>query len=437
MDDYAGKIVKKGLSLGCQDVVADAYETRHFQIRFSQSQVDITNSWREQAASVFCVRDKRVVATDIRDLAKIDKAMEDIVRIARSSQKNKEYGGIAKGPFKYRPASVDKRITSLEEGSDFVYAAVNGALAEGAKETAGTFLRTSESHYLVTSNGVRAKDERAGVYMSIRALVTPEASGHGIECATHLSTFKPENAGRKAGEIATMAKEPRLGEAGNFDVIFEPLFLGSMLTQVGQRDSAFLVRAGLSPFTKKIGKSVASKAVTIYDDATADGRGRKRFDAEGVPTRRTTIIQNGVLKTYLHNTSTAKLFKTKTTANAGLISPDPHQLVLKQGDLKKDELFEECKDGVYVTNTWYTRYQNYTTGDFSTIPRDGIFRLRKGEIVGSWKDVRMTDNLIHLWKNMKALSKETQEVEWWGEVALPSLVPYGLATKIGFTKSAE
>lgn len=437
MQDYASRIVKKGLSLGCQDVVADVYETQHFQIRFSQNQVDITNSWREQAASVFCVHDKRVVATDIRNLDKADQAVENIVKIAKSSQQNKEYGGIAKGPFKYKPISVDKRIVSLEGGSDFVYAAVNAALAEGSKETAGTFLRTSETHNLATSNGVEAKDQRAGLYMSIRALVTAEASGHGIECATHLPRFKPENAGKKAGQIAVMAKDPKLGEAGNFDVIFEPLFLGSMTSQVGSRASAFTVLAGLSPFGKKIGKPVASKIVSIYDDATMDGRGGKRFDAEGVPTRRTPIVQNGILKTYLHNTSTAKLFKTKTTANAGLVAPDPHQLALKPGDWKKDELFEECRDGIYVTNTWYTRYQNYTTGDFSTIPRDGIFRVKKGEIVESWKGVRLTDNLIHLWKNMKALSKEAQEVEWWGEVALPSFVPYGLATKIGITKSAE
>ena len=111
--------------------------------------------------------------------------------------------------------------------------------------------------------------------------------------------------------------------------------------------------------------------------------------------------------------------------------------MLKPGDWKKDELFEECRDGVYVTNTWYTRYQNYTTGDFSTIPRDGIFRIKKGEIVGTWKDVRLTDNLLHLWQSVKALSKETQEVEWWGEVAVPSFMPYALATKIGFTRSAE
>jgi len=437
MEDNANRIVKKALSLGCEDAIADVYETNSFQIRFSQNQIDITNSWREQAASLFIVYEKRVVMTDIRDLSKSDEAVGKVVRIAKVSQKNPEYGGIAKGPFKYPPLAVDKRITSLSEGSDFVYSAVNAALAEGAKETAGSFLKNDQTHYLATSNGVEAKDRRADLYLSIRAMAGPESSGHGVECATHFTKFRPEKAGEKAGQIAAMAKDPRRGEAGKFDVIFEPLFLGSMADQMAIRNSAFAVMAGLSPFGKKIGKKVASNVVTIYDDATADGRGRKRFDAEGVPARRTAIVQNGILKTHLHNTSTAKIFKTKTTANAGLVGPDPHQVVLKPGDWKKEELFEECKDGVYVTNTWYTRYQNYTTGDFSTIPRDGIFRVKKGEIVGTWKDIRLTDNLLHLWQNVKALSRETHEVEWWGEVAVPSFMPYALATKIGFTRSAE
>ena len=437
MQEYASRIVKKAMALGCEDVAVDVYETNSFQIRFSQNQVDITNSWREQAASLFIAHQKRVVTTDIRDLSKIDSAVENVVKIAKASQVNPEHGGIAEGPFKYAPSRVDKRIIDLKDGSDFVYAAINAAVKEGAKETAGSFYRNDATHYLATSGGVEAKDRRADLYMSIRALAGPGSSGHGVECAVKYSKFKPERAGEKAGQIAALARNPRRGEAGQFDVIFEPLFLGSMADQVAMRASAFAVMAGLSPFAKKIGKRVASPIVTIYDDATVEGRGMRRFDEEGVPKKKVMIVKDGILKTYLHNTSTAKLYKTRTTANAGLISPTVHQVAVKPGTWKKEEIFEECKDGVYVTNTWYTRYQNYITGDFSTIPRDGIFKVRKGEVVGSWKDVRLTDNLIRLWRNMKALSRETQEVEWWGEVSLPTVLPYGLATKIGFTRSAE
>ena len=437
MEDYAERIVDKALDLGCQDAVADVAVNRSYQIRFAQNEVVISNRWRETTASVFLVHNKRVVASDIKDFTKLDAAMENLVKIAKSSKENPDYGGIAEGPFKYDRLVVDKRIVDLMHGSDYVQAAVNGALAEGAKECAGSFWKYDEEHYLRTSNGVRGYDHRANLYLSIRALVSLESSGHGIACGTKLSQFDPEKAGRKAGRIASLAKNPVGGEAGTYDVVFDPLIFGSMIDQVGGRASAFIVLAGLSPYAKKIGKRVAAGTVTVEDDGSAESIGRLRFDAEGVPTRRKKIIDKGVLKTYLHNTSTARKFKAKTTANAGLIAPQPHALFCKPGNWTRDEIFEECRDGLWLTNTWYTRYQSYMTGDFSTIPRDGIFRIKKGEIVGVWKDIRLTDNLIRVWKSIAGLSKTADQVTWWGEVSVPTFAPYALARKVRITRSAE
>jgi len=437
MEDYAERIVDKALDLGCQDAVADVAVNRSYQIRFAQNEVVISNRWRETTASVFLVHNKRVVASDIKDFTKLDAAMENLVKIAKSSKENPDYGGIAEGPFKYDRLVVDKRIVDLMHGSDYVQAAVNGALAEGAKECAGSFWKYDEEHYLRTSNGVRGYDHRANLYLSIRALVSLESSGHGIACGTKLSQFDPEKAGRKAGRIASLAKNPVGGEAGAYDVVFDPLIFGSMIDQVGGRASAFIVLAGLSPYAKKIGKRVAAGTVTVEEDGSAESIGRLRFDAEGVPTRRKKIIDKGVLKTYLHNTSTARKFKAKTTANAGLIAPQPHALFCKPGNWTRDEIFEECRDGLWLTNTWYTRYQSYMTGDFSTIPRDGIFRIKKGEIVGVWKDIRLTDNLIKVWKSIAGLSKTVDQVTWWGEVSVPTFAPYALARKIRITRSAE
>ncbi len=437
MEDYAERIVDKALDLGCQDAVADVAVNRSYQIRFAQNEVVISNRWRETTASVFLVHNKRVVASDIKDFTKLDAAMENLVKIAKSSKENPDYGGIAEGPFKYDRLVVDKRIVDLMHGSDYVQAAVNGALAEGAKECAGSFWKYDEEHYLRTSNGVRGYDHRASLYLSIRALVSLESSGHGIACGTKLSQFDPEKAGRKAGRIASLAKNPVGGEAGTYDVVFDPLIFGSMIDQVGGRASAFIVLAGLSPYAKKIGKRVAAGTVTVEEDGSAESIGRLRFDAEGVPTRRKKIIDKGVLKTYLHNTSTAKKFKAKTTANAGLIAPQPHALFCKPGNWTRDEIFEECRDGLWLTNTWYTRYQSYMTGDFSTIPRDGIFRIKKGEIVGVWKDIRLTDNLIKVWKSIAGLSKTVDQVTWWGEVSVPTFAPYALARKVRITRSAE
>src|SRR5207249_12253762 len=159
---------------------------------------------------------------------------------------------------------------------------------------------------------------RASLNHSIRALLSRETTGQGNACASKLSQFQPENAGQKAGRIATLARTPKAAKAGRYTVLFDPLIFGSLTDQVGGRLSAWAVLAGLSPFGKKIGKRVASPQLTLYDDGSGDSIARKRFDAEGVPTRRNLLVNKGILKTYLHNTSTAKKFKTKTTGNAGL-----------------------------------------------------------------------------------------------------------------------
>jgi PmbA protein len=76
------------------------------------------------------------------------------------------------------------------------------------------------------------------------------------------------------------------------------------------------------------------------------------------------------------------------------------------------------------------------TGDFSTIPRDGMFRIKDGKIAGAVKDLRLTDNIIGVWQRMEALSKDREQVMWWGEVGDATLAPLGLARQIGFTASS-
>jgi PmbA protein len=439
MGDYAAKaeqMVKKATSLGAQDAVADVYVDRNYEVRFSQNQIDISNKWREIAGELFVAVDRRIVVTEVKDFRNVDKIVANAVNIAKRSVENKEYGGIATGPFQYRPEPIDQKTVDLTDGGALVEAGIEAALKAGATETAGVLWRYDEEHYLHTSAGVSAMSRDASLYFSIRALKSLEESGHAVECATRFDDFHPERAGEKAGEIAAMVDKPEKAAPGKYDVVFDTMILGSLINEIGGSAGAFDVMAGLSPLKDKIGKSIASEAITLHDDGTADTIGAERFDDEGVPTQRNTIVDKGILKTYLHNTSTAKLFQTKTTANAGLIAPGSHALVLEPGDHSKEELFEQVKDGLYVTNTWYTRYQSHVTGDFSTIPRDGMFRIKDGKIAGAVKDLRLTDNIIGVWQRMEALSKDREQVMWWGEVGDATLAPLGLARQIGFTASS-
>jgi len=189
-----------------------------------------------------------------------------------------------------------------------------------------------------------------------------------------------------------------------------------------------------SIFVDKLGQKVASDIVTLRDSPASYSMGNRVFDDEGAPARENVIINKGVLKTFLHNTSTAKIFKTETTGNAGLIAPAGWNFEMGAGDISKDEMFRQVKHGLYLTNTWYTRFQNYATGDFSTIPRDGMFLIENGEIKESWKDIRLSDNALKMLNNIVGISKERQHVHWWIEAETPSLSPYILMKDVQMTR---
>jgi PmbA protein len=193
--------------------------------------------------------------------------------------------------------------------------------------------------------------------------------------------------------------------------------------------------AQLSPFVGKIDKKVASSIVTIHDYASPISAARRAFDDEGVPIKDTIIVDHGVFKTFLHNTSTAKIFKTETTANAGIVAPRPFTIQMDPGDYEQAEMFSQVKNGLYLTNTWYTRFQNYTTGDFSTVPRDGAFVIKDGEIINSTGNIRVSENMLRLFQNVEALTRERHQVRWWDEISEPVFSPYVLARNVKITKS--
>jgi PmbA protein len=232
-----------------------------------------------------------------------------------------------------------------------------------------------------------------------------------------------------------LARNPKAGDEGVYDVIFDPLIFGSLLAVWARMVSALSVLVQMSVFVNKLGKKVAPEIVTLKDNPANYSLANRIFDDEGVPTKETLFIDQGVLKTYLHNTSTAKMFNTQTTGNAGLVVPSPWNVEMNAGDMSKDELFEQSRKALYLTNTWYTRFQNRARGDFSTIPRDGIFLVDKGEIKQSLKDLRISDNALSLLNNIIGMSKERQHVHWWEEADPPSLSPYVLINQVHITRS--
>jgi PmbA protein len=430
-------IVKKAKALGADEVVAQTVFGHYRQLRFSNNQIDTSVAWNDYATTVALAWKKRMVATQIRNFLNVDDRVKQLFKLAKASKENPMFGGFAKGVFKYQKSRADRSLADLENPAKYVHEAIEAARKEAGRETnAGGILFTKlEDVYSASSEGPLGEDSRSAIELSIRAFSQKEASGHGVECSSNVKGFDAARAGRKAGEIAKLAKNPKAGVEGKYDIVFDPLFVGSLLSYMwGGMASAFDVMVQRSIFVNRLGQKVAPDNVTLRDKPVAYSIGNRVFDDEGAPTRENVIIDKGVLKTYLHNTSTAKIFKTETTANAGLVVPSGWNFELDAGDMSKDDLFHEVENGLYLTNTWYTRFQNSATGDFSTIPRDGMFLVKKGKITRSWKDIRLSDNALRMLNNIAAISKERQQVHWWIEAYTPSLCPYIVIKDVQITR---
>ena len=225
--------------------------------------------------------------------------------------------------------------------------------------------------------------KRSGIELSLRAFGQGVASGHAVSVATREQDFDPGITGTEAGSMAKQAVNPVEGDTGTRPAVLAPMVFADLVQQVGRMASAFHVDAGMSFLAERLDQPIGSKVLTLADDANLPGAlGTMPFDHEGLPTKRTTIIEEGVLRSYLHNTSTAAKAGVESTANAGLIAPQPFNLVVEPGRCTLEELIGQVEDGIFVSNDWYLRYQDYARGDFSTILRDAMFVIEGTDLLG-------------------------------------------------------
>ena len=142
----------------------------------------------------------------------------------------------------------------------------------------------------------------------------------------------------------------RKAKTAQVPIIFDPMVSTSILEHIFEGINGDSVYRGASFLAGKLGQKIAGDNVNIIDDGTIPGGfGTSPFDGEGVPTRRTVVIENGVLKSYLLNTYTAKKLKMQTTGNAsrglaGTPGIGPGNYFLQAGTKTPKELIGGIKE---------------------------------------------------------------------------------------------
>ena len=437
MNEILTYLLKQLQKLGADDIVLEAGEEKSTMLKYANDQIVNNKTWTLTGTGIFVAYKKRIVSTTLHENTKeaADQIAKKIMQIAKLSEPNPDYQGIAQG-FKTYPPIEDLHDPKVEELElvDLYEAALHKAQQVGAKRSSGVLQSKIIREQILTSGGIEAEGQKTNLYFSMRSFTDKDASGHGLASSNVLSRFHPEKAAEHAAEMAIQSRNPKPGEAGKYDILWHPHPASHVWEHVGQSASPYNVDAGFSCLKNKVGQKIGSDQVTFYDNGRLkNGLHSFPFDAEGIPAQETCLIKKGVFQTYLHNTSTAHKYGVTSTGNAGLISPDPTNLVVEAGDQSVDEMIQSIKKGLYVTNVWYTRFQNYEKGDFSTIPRDGLFYIENGKIQYPVKQLRISENLLHILQNIAALGREAQQIFSW-EVNVPTTTPHVLVKGLNVTK---
>ena len=398
------------------------------QARIYNSRIGVMKEWKKREMQLYLYKDGRLMNVSIENPD--NKKIEETIKKAENIMKHLPETSfeLGKNGNYINKKYFDKNVLNDEKIIDKVEKAINYADAE---EVAGILYSQVEKIRLL-SPFIEIEDNNSMSYLSIR--IFNGVSSHAISCSRKIEGIK-EKVVMEAKEMVKMARKEKNVKEGRYDVLFAPLAFSNLIYYFGIFSSAFSVDAGYSFLANKIGKKIASDKLSIYDSGIEkDGLFSIKFDEEGVATRKTVIVENGVLKNYLHNSTTAARYKTQTTGNAGIISPHPWNIMVKAGEYNLEEILHEMKEGLLITNVWYTRFHNYRNGDFSTISRDVAFYIKNGEIQYTVKGARISDNLERILKNIVALSKERKQIYWW-EVENPVFAPYALAKDIRITTS--
>jgi PmbA protein len=300
--------------------------------------------------------------------------------------------------------AVDPRIENSEGSSasasfaQIAYANSAGFAGDYESASHGLFAEP-----IARSNGAMQRDYWMTAARSLAALESPEAVG------------------RRAAERALRRLGGRTVATCEIPVIFDPLTAASLWGQVAGLVSGYAVYRGTTYLAGKLGEIAASELVTLVDDACRPaGLGSRPFDGEGLPSRRTAVIERGRLASYLLDSYSARKVGGRSTSNASRSASSAPgvgatNLGLVPGSASLDEIVADTPRGLLVTELIGMGF-NPTTGDYSR-GAAGLW-IEGGRIAHPVEEITIASNFADMLRGIDAVGND---LLWLSRIGSPSV----------------
>ncbi|MCK4475491.1 MAG: TldD/PmbA family protein [Methanophagales archaeon] len=322
--------------------------------------------------------------------------------------------------FKLKP-KINPDDVGIEEKKSMVKEVYKAAKEHSSliKSISILYLDGYEEKVYANSDGSYIVMETPAVFMRVRAVARKgNVLQEGVESIGAVAGFEvieeenPEAVGLRAADKAVRLLDAELPPAGELPVIMDNKLTGVFMHEaLGHSAEADHVLYGESILRGKLGEKIAYEGLTVADDPTIkNSHGFYKYDDEGARSKRTEIIKNGVLVSYLHTRETAGRLEAMPTSNARAADYSEVPLVrmsntvIEEGDWNFDEMREDIRSGIYAKGMRGGQVDT-VRGEFQ-FSAEEAFLIEKGALSKRLKNVSLSGRTLGVLKNIDAVGND-------------------------------
>jgi PmbA protein len=432
-EDLATELLKKARSKGASAGDIVIIEGDSFDVQVRLKSVDKLSNAHEKRLGLRLFFGQRTAVCSTSDFSSesLDRLVEDTCYLARCTAEDPHAG--LPDPTPLVSPDLDLYDDSLpawkmEDKIDLAVQAESAALGYDARITNSEGANLSHADRRVVYANTQGV---IGCYPvgSVSFSVSPIASAGGLMQRDYWYSAKrkvkelasPEAVGRIAARRALRRLGGRKISTCEVPVIFDPETAAELIGSISACVSGYSVYKGASFMAGRLGRPVAASSVTVLDDGMIPSAlGSRPFDGEGLATRKTTVIKDGVLESYLLDTYSARKLGLRSTGNAvrsiGDVPSVSHtNFYLVPGSHSPEEMIRSVKRGLYVVEMIGFGV-NHVTGDYSR-GAVGLW-IEDGELTYPVEEITIAGNLKEILMDIEMIGND---LELRGTVASPTL----------------
>ena len=428
LKQLATDVVAKALKAGATDAEAVVYEGDEFSALVRLGQVETLKESGSRAVGLRVFIGQRTASTSSSDFSgeSIGRLVDGAVTLAKITSEDPFAGlpeahefGKLEGDLRLYFDDVNEMPPA--ERIEIARRTEAAAMAYDTRiqNSGGGDFDTATSHkIMVNSRGFVGEYRRSYCGFSTQPIAQDEKGGmqrnYWFSAARTVKNLEsPEEIGQEAARRTLKRLGARQVKTQKAPVIFSPEIAKSIVGNIFEAANGDSIYRNASFLSGLLGEQVAGENITVVDDGTLifdgiGGFGTRPFDGEGLPTRRTVLVERGVLKSYVMNTYTARKLGMQSTGNASRgLAGNPGigagNFYLEPGTLTPEQIVGDVKSGLYVTETMGFGV-NLVTGDYSQ-GASGMW-IENGEMAFPVEEITIAGNLKDMYKNIVAIGND-------------------------------